>query len=170
MTNLEQLIEILSAPFQRLDEAAVQVRDGYDVDTAIGVQLDVLGKLVNQKRDGHLDDVYRRYIRARIAVNKSSGKHEELLNIARLVLGSTDGNVWIRTRGNAEMILEVHDLPCDDDTAAALVEMVGSAVSAGVRVCVVTSRRALSSMFRFDSGLGYDQGHYAGGDDNESAD
>lgn len=66
-----------------------RVLEGGYIDNATGHDLDVLGQIVGQPRNGQLDDEYRRFIRARIKTNRSDGKIEQLLTIALLVLGGT---------------------------------------------------------------------------------
>ncbi len=57
---------------------------------AVGAQLDVLGDVVGQKRQGMVDDEYRSFIYARIKVNRSDGKLEQLLEILSLILNGQD--------------------------------------------------------------------------------
>ena len=165
MNRTETLLSILLKPFQRLENAMIQVRDGYDPNTAVGVQLDLLGRFVKWPRAGLSDDVYRRYIRAKIAANRSTGKREELLNITRLILGDDLGTVVIRARGNATFILEIRDRAVDDATAKALLAMLTIAVGNGIRIVVEWSARPLSQTFRLDGGPGLDVGHLARGVD-----
>jgi hypothetical protein len=151
------------APFQRFENASIEMLNERTVDVAVGAQLDLLGKIVGQPRLGFTDDLYRRYIRARIAVNRSTGKREEIIRIARLVLGDSLGDVIVRTQGDAGFILEIQNRATDDSTAQVLATMVGLAVSAGVRVIVQWNRNLLAQSFRFDVGPGWDQGHLDGG-------
>jgi len=165
--NIRAFVCALTTPAQDLTDALNQLLTERGIDTAVGAQLDVIGKVVDEPRDGEVDDVYRRFIRARIAVHRSNGVPVEILKIARLVLGDSDGQVQIRCVSDASYILEIHDRPTDADTARVLIDMVGKATSAGVRVEVVTTPRPLSEVFRLDiSGQGVDQGHLAAGADN----
>jgi hypothetical protein len=51
---------------------------------AEGEQLDLIGRIVREARDARSDDDYRRALRVRILVNRSQGRHEELIGIASL--------------------------------------------------------------------------------------
>jgi hypothetical protein len=51
----------------------------------IGDQLDKWGGLVGESRGGLEDDDYRRFIRARVLVNRSKGSTDELVKIMQLV-------------------------------------------------------------------------------------
>lgn len=58
------------------------------LDTAEGVRLDVLGRVVGQVR-GTLDDSpYRVLLRAVVAANRSNGTGEDVLRVTSLLLGS----------------------------------------------------------------------------------
>lgn len=171
-TRTQWLLRCLLAPLQRFENAAIQVLLGYNPDTAVGVQLDVLGKIVGQPRLGLADNVYRRYIKARIATNRSSGKREELIKIARLVLGDDVGQIIIRGRGwdpGASFILEVQDRVTTDDEGEALLYFLGDAVVAGVRVIVEWSTVPLAATFRLDVGPGLDVGVLAESGDNATS-
>jgi hypothetical protein len=157
------------APLQRFENACIQLLTQRGVDVAVGAQLDVLGRIVGQPRSGLMDDVYRRYIRARIATNRATGKREELINIANLILNNTaTGVVLIHTEAGATLILETR-IPVDLDTMAVLVNMLGSAVAVGVRIIVSTSQQDISNTFRFDVGPGFDVGHLNAGADNATS-
>ncbi len=165
-TNIQKLVAILVKPFQRIESAFQDMLLYRSIADGFGEVLDVIGRYVVQPRGGLSDSDYRRYLSARVAANRSTGKREELIRIARLILGTTDGLVWCRTVRNATMILEIHDLPVDTVTAAALGEFIGGAVGDGIRVLVITSPHPLSEIFRFDVGPGFDTGHLADGEDN----
>lgn len=55
------------------------------IDTSAGVQLDVIGRIVGEKRQGSLDDEYRAFLRARVKVNRSLGLAQSLLDIVELL-------------------------------------------------------------------------------------
>lgn len=55
---------------------------------ATGVQLDVLGKLVGQSRDGQADDTYRLYINVRIIINRSHGRRPAVMTILQMLEGA----------------------------------------------------------------------------------
>src|SRR5262245_5478812 len=55
------------------------------VDTAVGAQLDVLGRIVKQPRGSRDDDAYRLWIKARVRVNRSSGLPEQIIDILKVL-------------------------------------------------------------------------------------
>ena len=58
-------------------------------DAQVGEQLDLLGRLVGQPREGRTDVAYLPWIRARVIANRSSGLSDELLTVAQLVAPDT---------------------------------------------------------------------------------
>lgn len=81
------LINSLNRQIQELENAFYQLLTERSIDTAIGVQLDILGKIVGERRGGALDADYRLRIRARIRANLSSGTVEDIYAVFRALLG-----------------------------------------------------------------------------------
>lgn len=88
--NLRSLIAALVQPLQDLEGVSFEVYTEMWLSTAEGVQLDGIGEIVGQPRDGRTDVGYRPWIQARILVNRSNGKGDEILRVAELVVGSLD--------------------------------------------------------------------------------
>jgi hypothetical protein len=57
------------------------------LETAIGAQLEVIGRIVGQQRGSLTDEPYRVFLRAAIAANKSRGTGEDLILVTSLMLG-----------------------------------------------------------------------------------
>jgi len=66
---------------QELEDQIWAVHGAFDVDSAVGQQLDFLGGIVGEVRGGRSDGDYRAAIRVRILVNASDGKPEQLIAI-----------------------------------------------------------------------------------------
>lgn len=162
MNNQEKLIGCIALQAQDIENVAGQLKTMRSLATAEGVNLDVIGVIVGQARDGMIDDDYRRYIRARILVHRSNGTMDQLIEITKAILNVLEtGHVIIRGINDASFILEVRDFAVTDPVARALQDMLCTATSAGVRIGIVYSAVPLSQTFRFDSGPGFDQGHLA---------
>ncbi len=71
---------------QEVEDAFWGTHTSFDVDTAVGDQLDILGRLVGELRDDRVDDDYRAAVRTRILVNSSDGKLEQLIAIVQSLL------------------------------------------------------------------------------------
>ncbi len=161
MNRIEQLIAILIAPFQVLENTLQDLLTQRAVDTAIGAQLDRLGVIVGQPRLGLLDDAYRIYIRARIATNRSNGTTEDLIKIAKLIINDPTALITARNEGTATVRVTIGVITVTDALGDILFTFLSQAVSAGVRIVVEWSESTPSATFTFDAGPGFDTGHLA---------
>jgi len=133
LTNTEKALIALLSPANDLAAAMLAVLTQRNVDTAVGVQLDVIGAIVGRAREGVADDeIYRRYVRAQISANKSNGTVNDVQKVARLVIGDT-GTITTVITGVAASVLRVDGIALFDAVAAVLVELVLRATSDGVR-------------------------------------
>lgn len=84
--RLEALLcALLRTGVQDLDDAAWQVLTESWLDTAVGVQLDRIGEIVDLGRRGWQDEVYRTMLQAQVLVLRSSGSWPELLGILEVI-------------------------------------------------------------------------------------
>ena len=161
--NIEKLLSIIVSPSQGVEDALQQLKTQRFVDTAVGSQLDIIGRIVGQEREGLTDDDYRRYIRARIAVHNSNGWAEDLLTVAYLVVYDPNAVLTLTQEGTATARLMVSGVTMTSDLAAILFKFLTSAVSSGVRIVLEWLPSTPSGIFKLDVGPGFDQGHLAGG-------
>lgn len=84
--RLEALARVFLDRCQELENVFWDIIEKRLIENAVGVQLDVLGKIVGQPRIGDTDDIYRLHIRARIRINISNGTPNDILEIAALLL------------------------------------------------------------------------------------
>lgn len=138
------------------------------VATAVGAQLDGLGDIVGEERAGRTDADYRLAISARIRANNSGGRHEELLVIARLLLGDAPEVVL------TELYPAGFELESTSDPLAvnldALVSALSVATGAGIRGSFIHAEAAnvfqfsSTSAIEVDANLGFsDETEVAGG-------
>jgi hypothetical protein len=133
--NIEKFVAALVAPTQTVADAFNQLLTECDLETAVGVQLDQLGKLVGRAREGVTDDdVYRRLIAAQITVNKSSGSIETMHKIAGFLVLDDDAVFILDNHGDAAFTYKVEGTAVDAVTQAFLIKLLKQAVSAGVRI------------------------------------
>lgn len=158
--DFTKLLICLVTPAQDIENAYQQLLTLRGINTAVGVQLDQVGSLVGQARLGLDDDDYRRYIRARIVVNRSNGKYEQLIQICRLVINDPAATVSVQRAGTATVVATI-DGPLSIDIAEILAALLEQAKAAGVRILTESSTVPPASTFRFDSGPGWDVGHLA---------
>ena len=88
--RITALMDSWSTQAQQLEQVFWDLLTKRFLSVAIGVHLDNLGSIVGEPRKGRLDPAYRAAIRVRILVNRSNGRIEELLSIAKLMLGGGD--------------------------------------------------------------------------------
>lgn len=150
--NLIAFLSALVAPVQDIEDAMQQLLLERDIETAVGVQLDMLGAIVGQARGGLADADYRRYVRARVRANRSRGIVEDILQVARLVLADeVDVTLALRTWGIASYNLTVGGVTISDEVAAILLAFLKDATSAGVRPILNYSSTDPASDLIFDS-------------------
>ena len=145
---------LLSSYIDQVQDLEIAVYDLFSerlLETAIGDQLDQLGRLVNQPRIGD-DDYYRKLIKARIAINRSNGQIEEMLNIFVLVWG--DAFVFeIEELQPAILIIRVRNA-FDSGDAVLLLSLATDSKPGGVALQVIWSEYPDSETFTLSSQSG----------------
>lgn len=71
-----------------VEEAMFQIRNGFFLATAVGVQLDTLGKIYRESRKGRTDAEYRDAIRLRAATAISGTPDEIIMFLRNFVAGT----------------------------------------------------------------------------------
>jgi hypothetical protein len=70
---------------QFLEDVCMDLQASWLLDTATGKSLDLIGNTVGERREGLGDDDYRRFIRARILANRSTGNADRFIEVLRLL-------------------------------------------------------------------------------------
>jgi len=149
-SKYQKFVAALVTPFQDLEDAQQQLLVERRIDTAIGVQLDKIGKLVGAPRDGVADDeVYRRRIRATVATNTSSGLIEDILTISDLVIYEDDAYYHVTAIGIAAVELVIEDVVVEYAEAGVLIKLLRRAVAGGVRLVLEFWTAEEEDMFAF---------------------
>lgn len=149
--NITKLVSSLIGPGQSIEDALQQLFSQRSVTTAIGEQLNVLGRLVGQPRNGMSDTDFRRLIRARISVNRSKGTITDVLVVAELVLDEAGAYLHIDNQGNAALVLRIEDIITDWAVADLVIKMLRDTVAAGVRIILEFWLTAEPDLFHFDT-------------------
>lgn len=134
--KIEALLSALVAPCQDLEDALYALLTERDVETAVGQQLDDLGLIVGELRQGRDDDTYRRFVRARISVNKSKGTALDVLSVASLVLDFTfdEAGFELEQHGIAAFVLTLTGQSISRELATLFAErFLRFTVQAGIR-------------------------------------
>ena len=117
---------------QEVENALWQVLLSMYVDNASGYSLDALGNRVGEHRQSQNDPDYRVRIKARIVINRSEGRPEDLLLVCR-VLG-VHGRYT--NTGNASCRIDIDERPTNGATRRQIHTLLGQTVSGGVRIYV----------------------------------
>jgi len=152
--NIQKLLTAWLAPFQDIENCLQQLVTERSVDDSVGAQLDVLGKIVGQSRLGQDDDLYRRYIRARISANRSKGRISDILRVSDLIVYDDAATYVLDNEGAAAYVLRVEGTTVTIPVLQALAYFLRSATSAGVRSMVQGNQNPATSAFNFSNGPG----------------
>jgi hypothetical protein len=107
--RIEAIVRALANQIQKHEQTFYDLWFRRMLDNAEDVDLDNIGAIVGEERQGWGDDEYRQYIRARIKTNRSDGRTETLIAILVLLfeLDAADvGNIRIREYYPATMVVE----------------------------------------------------------------
>lgn len=123
-----------------------------------GAQLDVIGKIVGQKRGGATDAQYLVYLSARIRTNFSSGTMEDVLRVAALLIPTT---LMVR-EGAKSVEIETTAVVTPANPYIVWRDFLEHAKSAGTRLSLIYNTATQASSFMFadvaggtTTGLGY---------------
>jgi len=106
-SNLMKLMEVLSNNFSKSQDQLIEIRDYFTLENAEGVQLDVIGKIAGQIRNGLSDVEYRKKIKIKIAINNGSGEAEVFYN-AIIGLKELASKVQLKNLGNADLMIWIN--------------------------------------------------------------
>jgi hypothetical protein len=151
-TRLEALVTSLAEAGQSVEDALMDLFLLRYIDTATGTQLDVIGSIVGQARLELSDADYRRFIRARISTNRSTGTGRRIIRIARLILNDSTLGVVLTNYGTAAYRVRITDGAVTDAIADILLSFLTEATVGGVRVLVQVMTEGPAGSFRFDAG------------------
>jgi len=162
-TNIAHFLTALVTPIQEVENALWQLYAERNVDTAIGAQLTLVGKIVGQSREGVTDDdIFRRYVRARISVNRSKGTLSNVFTVADLVLDDESLSLIWDPGVVAAGHLRVQGGTVTDALAEVLIGFLRDTVASGVRIVTITQAVADSDSFIFPLFCQLDGSHSSG--------
>lgn len=123
------LCAIYLQQLQYIEDAMHASVDAWDVDTAVGFRLRILGELVGQPNVSADDEVQRIFTKARIRSNRSRGKIGDLTAIADLLIPG-----YRYYEYSQHCYFEIEDTALTYSTADAVWQMLQRTAGAGVRV------------------------------------
>lgn len=88
--NMLDLLCIIGGQFGKLRDDLTDIRNAFDLDTAVGDQLEIIGNNLGLPRNGLDDTDYRRFINIQILlILQSTGSGPNIIAIIRTYLGAT---------------------------------------------------------------------------------
>lgn len=77
-----QVLQLLTKQCEDIETAIFEFLNEFSIDTAVGAQLDLIGRLVGLNRNGRDDASYRTLLQIKVEINFSAGTPESLLKAA----------------------------------------------------------------------------------------
>lgn len=146
------LVSAFAARVQEVEDALYAMVAMLDYTTATGVWLDRLGGIVGEARNGYVDSVFRTFISARIAVNRSLGRVDDVLDVAARLITATDyaSQVFVlQQHYPAAMALTLSGGPVSSVSVIdRALRLLGRARAAGVRLVLRFQTNPDSDTFR----------------------
>ena len=87
--HMAAIMNAIASELQELSDAIYDVMTEIDVNSAVGSQLDLLGKVYGRSRDGYGDEAYRSLLKMQIGINVSNGTINPMIAIIKSVTDST---------------------------------------------------------------------------------
>jgi hypothetical protein len=104
--NMEAIAASYGAQFQEIEDVLWQLYTERWLSTATGAQLDELGRMLGEPRGDKNDDDYRAALYARIALNRSNGRIEDILFAMTNI---KDDRYQLRELGDATLVVRLLD-------------------------------------------------------------
>ena len=134
LPKTEAVVRAIVGPTQDLETALLQLLTERAIDTAVGVQMDVIGRIVGELRRGLNDDTYRFRLKTRVLINRSEGTREQLIQILVTALLPSSVTVAVKNEYPAALTVELFDFPADDVLTDELFRYLRGGTAAAVRV------------------------------------
>lgn len=149
--TIEALLRSLVAEAQDFEDAVWQVLVGIWLDTAEGVQLAMLGALLDLPNAGWSDDTYRVYLKAQILVLRTEGSWPHLLKILEAI-GVTVSLTTIDEPGMAAMRVSLGELLGAEVLPADVYRLLVAAKPSGVRFSLEFPTAEIADAFTWADG------------------
>lgn len=125
--RVKEVIVAMPRQLTIFEQTADQVRDERAIDLAIGVQLDKVGEIVGESRQGRDDETYRQAIKFRIFVNVSKGRPSDVYTATKTLTQADD--VQYLESYPATVYMYSNGYMVSDDIPPAVQEVAPAAIS-----------------------------------------
>jgi hypothetical protein len=153
-SNVSKFVRVFADQIQLLENATIDVKILRQFAHAENAQLDEIGAIVDENRQGKSDAEYRIAILARINTNASRGEPERLISALRQITNSTDIHYVEYYPGKVRMSFSAATV------VSGLLAYLQQVCPGGVQL--ILDQYSTTHPFRFDIGPdGFDTGHLA---------
>lgn len=83
-----KLAELSDSRFDEIDRNIRAIADQFDIDGASGAELDRIGKILGEERNGNTDRIYRIYLKLRTMLNTADGTVEDIIRFVKFFFSS----------------------------------------------------------------------------------
>ena len=156
--KLAAWMAMVGRQFDDLEQAFQSLLTLLNIDASNGAQLDNLGRVVGQPRQGVDDITYRLYLRARIKASHSSGTGEDIY----VVIGALFGLPMVLVNSPVKTFALTIIGAITRTQALVAASFLTDAKEAGARGILIWQEAPAAAMFTFDTGPGLDVGLFAG--------
>lgn len=147
-TAWETVLRAFAGPAQDLETVMNSMLNERDLDSAEGVNLDRIGQIVGEPRQGDTDEVYRDRIIGQIAENNSDGTAANLIDITTIQVDDELEDLIVFEAFPAKVRIYIF-VNGTDHNPLSLVESLDSAKAAGVGLFLI--RATFADYFGFSS-------------------
>jgi hypothetical protein len=147
------LVRAVAAQAQAVEDALWDALVLRRLDQAEGTRLDVIGRIVGQPREGRSDAEYLLWLRARMLINQSSGRAEDIISVLHALLQGSSGIV-LEEQFPAGLVVRVDSgATISPTTSASILNLVKAG---GVRAILESATTIDTTSFAFDdNGAGF---------------
>lgn len=132
-TNLKDLIEdLFGTQVQEIEDVFWDLLSRLDINTMVGQQLNNIGTLPGQARNGQTDAIYRLFIQAKIGVNVSESEASRIIDVWKLITQANLVHMFEAFPAEVDLYADVALDPALADLAFALIQdVVGAGIAVG---------------------------------------
>jgi hypothetical protein len=134
MNNLIDFIVPFSEEIQEIEDSLYDLRTKRSLNTAEGAQLDIIGNLVGEERNGLSDAAYLEKIRIKIIVNVASGKISTIIQYVKNITNSTVVKYIEEYPAGVILYVDGDDTVAEATSFATIASFLKKLMPAGVRL------------------------------------
>lgn len=164
-TRLNDMVQVMVEQSQEIENIGNDLLTARRLDQAGGAQLDGIGEIVGEDRQGKTDEEYRAAIKFRIFINTSNAEAETLIRALKFITNASRVRYWEITEATVQMYTNGSFIP--NNNIAIFME---SVAAGGVNIEYISSSLdTIPFVFALDDfsdnleGMGWNELGYAPG-------